>query len=347
MKLEVRVIKLHPRHVFTIARAERRSVENVLVRLEHGGVMGFGEASPNAFYGESSAGVAQKLEAFGQRFNLPEISTPWDLEQFWEESWRALAPSRAAQCAIDLALWDWLGKTQNRTCAELAGAPGGIATPVISFGTIGLTADPFEFAIKLGELAGFERIKVKSDARADTSAVRQAAAASQAKVAVDANCAWGDVDLSKKCEELAGLGALFVEQPVAPGAERQPFSGKLAAPIVADESCVTEADLERALEYYDGINIKLVKCGGITPALRMLKRAREARRVVMIGCMLETSVLIAAGAAVAQRADYADLDGAWLLGDDRAEGWTFRDGVLSPRLNRFGLGVEIQPGIFD
>ncbi len=341
MKLTWVSRELHPRHVFRISRARRREVRNVFVRIEHEGVAGYGEASPNAFYDETWEGVAEKLEAARGWLETLEISSVADLDRAWEESWRWLAPSRAAQCAVDLALWDWLGRREGKSVAELAwGEP---PRAVTTFCTIGLST-PEELPEKIAELAGFPWIKIKSDQNADLETVRRVRAASEALIAVDANCAWGTLNVPALAEQLATLGVAFIEQPLAPGDDAR-LPQACALPIMADESCVTEADVERVAEHFAGFNIKLVKCGGLTPARRMARHGRALGRKLMVGCMLESSALIAAGAAIAQRTDYADLDGAWLIADDPFTGWSFERGVLTPP-DASGLGVEPMRGLF-
>jgi L-alanine-DL-glutamate epimerase-like enolase superfamily enzyme len=141
---------------------------------------------------------------------------------------------------------------------------------------------------------------------------------------------------------LVKLGVTFLEQPWPPARDRDlPILGM---PIMADESCVTEDDVRGLAEQFDGFNIKLVKCGGLTPARRMLELGKARRKKLMVGCMLESSALIAAGAVIAQRTDYADLDGAWLLADDPFTGWTFDRGVLRPSATP-GLGVTPESGL--
>ena len=343
MKLRWTSRELHPRHVFRISRARRREVRNVFVRIEHEGVTGYGEASPNAFYDETWEGVGEKLEASRDWLETLELSTSADIERAWQEAWCWLAPSRAAQCAVDVALWDWLARREEKTVAELVWgeAPGAVKT----FCTIGLST-PEELEEKLDELEGFPRIKIKSDAAASMETVRRARARSEALIAVDANCAWSGGDLPALAKGFARFGVDFIEQPL-PVEEDDALPIECALPVFADESCVTEADVERVAERFDGFNIKLVKCGGITPARRMVRRGRALGRKLMVGCMLESSVLIAAGAALAQRTDHADLDGAWLLADDPFTGWVFEGGVLRPPPT-LGLGAE--PGanfLFD
>jgi L-alanine-DL-glutamate epimerase-like enolase superfamily enzyme len=333
--------ELHPRHVFRISRAQRRSVRNVFVRVEHDDVVGLGEASPNAFYNETAESVLERLEAARPWAERLRIASVADIAAAWETGWQWLAPSRAAQCALDLALWDWLGRRVEKSACEMAwGEP---AREVATFCTIGISS-PEELAAKLDELDGFPRIKIKAGGAADVDTVRRVRERSAALLAVDANCAWAGDDIAALARELEPLGVAFIEQPLPPGDESALPSAR-PLPILADESCVTEADLERVARRFDGFNIKLVKCGGLTPALRMARRGLELGLQTMVGCMLESSALIAAGAVVAQRTEFADLDGAWLLADDPFTGWSFDRGRLRPPAAA-GLGVEPIAGVF-
>lgn len=343
MQLTLAVRELHPRRVFRISRVRREPIENVYVRLEHDGIAGFGEASPNAFYAETAAGVMEKLDAVRPALQGIAPSSKEDIAALWDELWPRLAPSRAAQCALDLALWDWLGKRLGKSVAELVWAMP--FQPVESFCTIGLST-PEELAEKVEELQGFPWIKIKSDHAADLEPIRFIRERTQARLAVDANCAWGGHDLARICADLRDLGVDFVEQPFSPGETAALSNGGLALPVLADESCVTEADVERAAEHFSGFNIKLVKCGGLTPAIRMLRRGREFGRQVMVGCMLESSALIAAGAVIGQQTDYADLDGAWLLSDDPFTGIRFATGKLHQDGEPAGLGVVPPDDLF-
>jgi L-alanine-DL-glutamate epimerase-like enolase superfamily enzyme len=211
---------------------------------------------------------------------------------------------------------------------------------VKTFCTIGISGKE-ELEEKIAELRGFPLIKIKSDQRADIAAVRTVRERTGAMLAVDANGSWADVDIASVSRELAALGVVFIEQPLPPAEDRrmEDYSAASALPVLADESCVTAGDVERLAGRFAGFNIKLVKCGGLTPALAMARRARELGLRTMVGCMLESSLLIAAGAVVAQQADYADLDGAWLLADDPFEGAIpLRHGILEPNA-RPGFGV--------
>jgi L-alanine-DL-glutamate epimerase-like enolase superfamily enzyme len=240
-------------------------------------------------------------------------------------------------------MWDWLARRRGVSVTELMWSRK--PAPVTTFCTIGLSTAE-ELAVKVDEVRTFPRIKIKSDAEASLKTLEQTRALSAALLAVDANCAWGAVDLRRLSKQLAELRVVFIEQPYPPERDADLARSRAMLPLVADESCVVEEDVPRIAPLYDGFNIKLVKCGGLTPARRMLLRGKVLRKTMMVGCMLESSALIAAGAVIAQRTSYADLDGAWLIGDDPFRGWQFTRGVLTPP-NAPGLGVEPEPGLFE
>lgn len=337
-KLHGVIRAIHPRRLFRISRGAKAGVENGFIKITGNGISGFGEASPNSFYDESAHDVLNRVQSAASFVAGLELETVADIERAWHDAWNWVAPSRAAQCALDLALWDWLAKRKGVSVAELAlGKP---PRPVKTFCTIGIS-EPLELEEKILELSGFPLIKLKADGRADLDVVRHVRERSAAVLAVDANCAWDRVDLAAISSELAKLGVAFIEQPLHPD-EDERMAGLLAAsqlPIFADESCVVLEDLECLPGRFTGLNIKLVKCGGLTPALAMLRRGRELGLRTMVGCMLESSLLIAAGAVVAQETDYADLDGAWLLGDDPFAGLPLNHGVLEPSAEP-GFGVN-------
>ena len=336
---------MHPRNLFRISRATRAEVRNVFVQITADGISGFGEASPNAFYGESANDVCDRLHKIAPRVAQLPITSPEDIARAWQLSWKWLAPSRAAQCALDLALWDWLARLRGVSVTELAlGTP---PHPVRTFCTIGIS-DPLELEAKVHELRGFPLIKLKSDARADLAPARYIREHTQAKLAIDANCAWGNIDIAALAPELTRLGVLFIEQPLPPADDtRMPaLLARSPLPLLADESCVTLDDIERIAGYFSAFNIKLVKCGGLTPALAMAKKGHELGLRTMTGCMLESSLLIAAGAVVAQLTDYADLDGAWLLGDDPFQGCPLKEGILYPAAQP-DFGVAMIPGSLE
>lgn len=315
----------------------------MFLRIEDEGVSGYGEASPNAYYDETAESVAAKLHEARGFIESLQPRSPGDIAEIWRESWSHLRPSRAAQCALDLALWDWLARSGQRSVDELIwGVP---AAPVSTFCTIGLSS-PEELETKVAELREFPLIKIKSDAQADLTPVRYVREQSRAVAAVDANASWTADRVEGLAVQLAQLGVTFLEQPLEPKQNAQLARGAYALPIMADESCVTEDDVERIAPHFSGFNIKLVKCGGLTPALRMLEAGRRLGLKVMVGCMLESSLLISAGAVVGQRTDFADLDGAWLVADDPFMGLGFERGRLTPGAGAPGFGVMPEAGLF-
>ena len=336
MEIETAVHRLHPRGAFRIARQRTVPFDNVILRVEHDGVAGWGEASPHPYYGASAAQVVQNLESLSGWLRTLSIRSVDDIAAAWKESRTRLHPDRAAQCALDLALWDWLARKEGVTVTELA--HGHVPGPVTSFATIGLSSRE-ELDDKIAELEGFPRVKIKSDANAELGSARRVKEQLRASIAIDANGAWSTSTLPALSVAFSSLGAEFIEQPFPDTHDRELIRGSYPLPIIADESCVLEQDVERLSRNFDGINVKLVKCGGLTPALRMVGRANALGMRTMVGCMLETSILIAAGCVIAQHTDYADLDGAWLVADDPCTGWRFERGVLHPP-QALGLGAE-------
>jgi L-alanine-DL-glutamate epimerase-like enolase superfamily enzyme len=342
MKLCARIHALEARRAFQIARIRTVPYTNVFVRVtDPDGVSGYGEASPNPFYGETPESVLEKIQSAAPLLVGLKLRSVRDLETTWQALWDRVAPSRAAQCALDLALWDWLARRENATVPQITFRVP--ARPVRSFATLGLSSAE-ELPSKLEELAEFEFLKIKSDHRRGTApglAARERFP--NAQIALDANCSWSEASIEKWAPDLTRIQALFLEQPFPPGLPLPQLPSELL--LMADESVVVEEDLNRLPTGFGGFNVKLVKCGGLTPALRMLARGRERGLRTMVGCMLESSCLIAAGAAAAQNADHADLDGAWLLSNDPFSGWKMQQGCLHPP-NDTGLGAQPEPHFF-
>ncbi len=329
---------LYPRHVFRISRASRPRVSNVFLAVEQDGIIGYGEASPNAYFGEDAADVWMRLAGLADFFLGRTLRTSGDIADIWDELLPRLAPSRASLCAVDVALWDLFARLGGRSVVDAVyGTP---PREVPSSATLGICPEE-EWPGRIAEAAEFPALKLKLDAAADFGVVRAARTQSRSAIRVDANCAWSGRDVAALSSELAALGVEFIEQPL-PREEDGRMPALLAAsrlPIFADESCAVPEDVAALPGRFSGFNIKLVKCGGITPALRMLDMAGRLGLKTMIGCMLESSLLISAGLVAAQRADYADLDGSWLLREDPFAGLEIRQGRLQPPAGP-GLGVR-------
>jgi len=323
MKLETSVLTLHPRHTFRISRGAKSVVENVLCHVDADGVRGTGEASPNAYYGESAASVRAALAGISTWLSGLSVRSAEDIQRAWSDVWPLLTPNRAAQCALDLALWDWLAKREGVSVCELVHGHMTRARP--TFLTLGIST-PEELDAKRTEVFGCPFIKMKSDAHGDLAPILETAKLSGARIAIDANCAWENIAAAT----ITHPAIEFIEQPLPPALDaRMPeWRGGSRLPIFADESCTTLESVPSLARRFDGINIKLVKCGGLTPALAMIESAQGLGLRTMIGCMLESSVLIGAGLVAAQHTDYADLDGAWLLADEPFNLVRYEHGML-------------------
>jgi L-Ala-D/L-Glu epimerase len=342
VKITTLIQTLYPRTVFRISREAQAQTRNVIIAIRDGDYVGYGEASPSAFYRESAEHVQKLIAGIETKVAATSVSSVDDVRRLWETLWPNLQPSRAAQCAVDLALWDLAAKKAGRSVTELA--LGGKPHPVLSSFTIGLST-PEELPQKVADVKSLPVIKLKMDATANLDPLRYILSHTKAKVRVDANCAWGDVDIGALSRQLADLGVEFIEQPLPPDQhDRMPELLKRSAlPILADESCVELEHVERVPGHFSGFNIKLVKCGGLTPALRMLERGKALGLKMMVGCMLETNLLISAGAVVAQQTDYADLDGSWLLRKNPFDGVNCDRGYVC-LADAPGLGVTPRDG---
>ncbi len=334
MKLTSRVEHLKLRHTFTIARGSQDVSPVVIAEVEHDGITGTGEASPSGFYGETTGSVQAALERIA---GWLASADPLCYRHLLEEAAGQLANDHAALCALDLAVHDWIGRKHALPLHRLLGLdPKRI--PITSF-TIGI--DTIErMTAKLREAAQYPIIKIKLGTKNDIEIVRALRKESRATFRVDANCAWTPRETIEKSRELAALGVEFIEQPL-PSDQLDAMDevhAKSALPLVADESSVVPQDIPRLQGKFHGINIKLVKCGGILPALRMIHLARTFGMKVMIGCMIESSVCCTAAAQIGPLTDYLDIDGPLLITCDPYRGVEYNDGTL--RLPEgAGLGV--------
>lgn len=284
MLAQVEILTLHPRHVFRISRGAKPDVENVILRVQADGCEGIGEASPNAFYRESARDVAQRLHAIIPWLREIQIRTYGDIIELWPQIWRKVGPSRAAVCAIDLALWDFLGQRMRKSLCEMVWEQQ--IKPVLSCATLGLS-EPEEAEIKLNEIKDFPLIKIKASANGPVELVRWIRERTPARLLIDANASWDSSTLMNNAPILTEIGVELIEQPLRTDTKltigQCKFLRSVAIPIFADESCVIPEDIARLPDWYHGFNIKLVKCGGLTPALEMLRLGRDRGLKIMTG----------------------------------------------------------------
>jgi len=330
--------KLHLKHPFNIARVERSAAvekEVLLVKIEHEGRTGWGEAAPVSYYGQS----LDSAEAALGRCEPLLGKDPFRIEEIHARLWREIGDQSATICAIDGALHDLIGKRLGIPVWKWLGLSPEKA-PLTSF-TIGID-EPDVIARKTKEAAEYPILKIKVGTPDDERILQAVRSVAPEKtLRVDANCGWTPENALERMRKVVEFRVEFIEQPIAPEHNEAMAALRAArvAPLFADESCVKEADVTACVGRFDGIVIKLSKCGGIRPALRMIHVARALGLKIMLGCMVETSVGIAAAAQLGPLVDYLDLDGHLLLADDPFEGLGGRGGRLTLN-DRPGLGLS-------
>lgn len=334
LRMEAEFLELRTRHPFIIARGGRSDHRTVWVRLRDGdGVEGWGEAAATQFYGETPESVLSALNYYAS--NLP--ADPFDLEET-ERRWaQQLRGNPAARAALSSALHDLVGKRLGLPLYRLWGLDPARA-PQSTF-TIGLDT-PEKMRAKVREAAAYPVLKVKLGTDRDREILATIREETDRELRVDANCGWTVKQAIAMLPVLREFGVTLLEQPLPP--EQLDGLGEITRradiPVVADESCRTAGDIPPLVGKVDGINIKLAKCGSLREALRMIAVARAHGMLVMVGCMIESSIGITAAAHVTPLVDIADLDGAALLAEDPFVGAGIDEGQV--RLpDGPGLGV--------
>ncbi len=342
MKLRVHTFDLPLRHTFRISREAITVQPTVIVELQAHGHSGLGEATTNTYYGVTRESLTTAIESVRTTIEQHASDNP---ESLWEKLSGPLSDYPFALCAIDQAAHDLSGKLHQQPLYRLWGLDGR-PRPASNF-TIGI--DSIEVMVaKLQEMPDWPIYKIKLGTDHDLEIVRQLREHTQAVFRVDANCGWTAEQTLRNAEELAKLNVEFIEQPLPARewvAQREVFRHS-CLPIIADESCQEEADVDSCLGFFHGINIKLVKCGGLTPARRMIDRARHLGLRVMVGCMTESTVGISAIAQLLPLLDYVDMDGAALLASDIATGAVVQQGICHYS-NENGSGARLFAHVTD
>lgn len=342
MKLSWHSLDLHLANSWVIARGRTDVAQVVIVELTgEDGITGLGEAAPISRYRESASSVEAFLNKVdpNRLYTIPQAIAYLD---------NLSAGEMAAKCAINIALWDIEAKRAGKPIYDALGLGFQERQHVTSF-SIGL-GTPAEIRTKVLAAHRYPILKLKlgsPDDQAVLQALREAA--SDKTVRVDANEAWKTKEEAlKKIEWLAEDKRIeFVEQPLpasTPGQDWIWLKERSPLPIFADESHHLAHDTAHAAECFHGVNIKLVKSGGVSGAFDALRAARHAGLKTMLGCMIETSVLISAAAHLAELCDYLDLDGNLLITNDPYSGVTAEDGCLSfsTAPQKIGLCVEVR-----
>lgn len=335
IKLRFKPYELHLKHVFTLASGSRSTTPVMLTEVEYDNIIGYGEASMPPYLGESHASVAEFLG----KVDLTRFSSPFLIEDILDYV-DSIAPGNyAAKASVDIALHDLVGKLMNQPWFRIWGLnPGN--TPNTSF-TIGIDK-PEVVKEKVKEALPYKILKVKLGQGNDKEMIEAVRSATDKPLSVDINQGW--TDRSKALDLIHWLkekGVVFIEQPmkkelvddIAWLTQNSPL------PVIADEAIQTIGDFKKIQGAYSGINIKLMKCGGMHAAYTMIGMARALGMKVMIGCMTETSCAISAAAQLSPLVDWADLDGNLLIDNDVFDGVTVVDGKIT--LNeKAGIGVR-------
>ncbi|HET7727782.1 MAG TPA: dipeptide epimerase [Candidatus Limnocylindrales bacterium] len=351
--LREEVLVLPLRDPFRIARASHgtgATSTTVIVELRDeadgpAGPVGIGEGFPDRYYGETPSTMAAVLPFLVEAIGPVAAGLRGDadtaraaLEEADGLMRAAISHHGAAKCAVDIALHDLVGKRLGLPIRELLGVSGPI--PPTDF-TLGID-EPAVVAERARRAGDFPALKIKVGGAADMATLEAVRAVYGGPLRVDANTGWSLDDARALLPALTRLGVELIEQPFP--ARRLDLLRTLQAesplPIVADESAVTIDDLDALAGVVDGVNVKLAKCGGVGPAFRMLTRARELGFRTFLGCMEETSVGIAASAAVASLAEWVDLDGNLLLADDPYAGLTLGEDKRWALADAPGLGIH-------
>jgi len=334
MKINYTAYNLPFRYPFTISKGTKTHQPTFVVSLEHMGLRGYGEAPAISYYHIPVEKMIEDLEnkrAFVEKF---AFTGP---ERYWHYLHHLFPKNSFLVCALDIAAWDLFGKMKQKPLYELWKLDP-LNGPMTDY-TIGI--DTVDEMIKKIKEKPWPVYKIKLGTEEDIKIVKALREQTKAVFRVDANAGWTMEEALEKITVLKELGVEFIEQPLA----KDDFEGmkilfeKSPIPLIADESCVHESDVEKCSGYFHGVNIKLTKCSGITPARRMIGKAKQLNMKVMVGSMNESSIGSAAIGHLLPLLDYVDMDGPLLLAEDIATGLKFDNGkvILS---DSPGLGIE-------
>jgi L-alanine-DL-glutamate epimerase-like enolase superfamily enzyme len=336
LKLSYKSYDLKFKYPFTISRGTKTHQPTLIIQLEHFGLTAYGEAPAISYYNIPVSKMIADLEQkklFAEKFAFTEP------ERYWHYVRHLFPGNSFLVCALDIAGWDLYGKMKGKPLRQLLKLNESEKEPVTDY-TIGI--DSIEKMLEKMNEKPWPVYKIKLGTDQDIEIIEALRKKTRAIFRIDANAAWKAEEALKKIEAFKNMGVEFIEQPLA----KDDWEGmkwlyeKSPLPLFADEACVHESDVEKCYNHFHGINIKLTKCGGLTPAIRMINTARELKMKVMVGSMNESTVGSAAIAHLLPFIDYVDADGPLLLEEDVATGLTYKaDGHISISSDA-GLGIQ-------
>jgi len=335
MKVILRSFNLKLKHPFTISRKSHSIQPSLIVELQSEGHSGFGEATSNPYYKTTVDSMKHDLEKIIPFIESITNETP---EEFWLQAYQFLKDDLFALCALDMAYTDLYARKKEKKLYELWDYS--IDNNPMTDYTIGI--DSIEKMVSKMKELPWPIYKIKLGTHEDIAIITELRQHTNAVFRIDANCGWTVPETLNNAIELKKLGVEFLEQPLkADNWEGHATVFKNSVlPIIADESCIVEEDVMKCHHHFHGINVKLGKCGGLTPARRMIWQAKKLGMKTMVGCMTESTVGISAIAHLLPELDFVDMDGGLLLAEDIATGITINKGIIKySELN--GTGVTL------
>lgn len=340
MILKYKSFNLPFHHPFTISKGTKTHQPTLIVSLQTGNCIGYGESPAIAYYNISVEKMIEDLESKRKLIESFAFTSP---ERYWHYLHHLFPNNPFLVCALDMAGWDLYGKMHRKSLSELIS--NNQTNSILTDYTIGI--DSIDKMLEKIKEKPWPIYKIKVGMEGDMEIVKAIRKNTTSVLRVDANAAWNAEEALVKIKELALLNIEFVEQPLA----KDDWDGMQylfkhsPLPLIADESCVFENDVEKCVQHFHGINIKLTKCSGITPAIRMITVARKNNLKLMMGCMNESTIGSAAIAHFIPLLDYVDMDGPLLLKEDIASGIYFNQGNVLIN-NSPGLGIQILENAF-
>lgn len=322
------------KHPFTISKGTKTHQPSLVVALENRGEVGYGEAPAITYYNIT---VEKMVEDLQRKKLMVEKFAFTEPERYWHYLHHLFPQNNFLVCALDIAAWDMFGKVRGLPLYKLWELD--MAQAPLTDYTIGI--DTIEKMVAKMKETPWPIYKIKVGIEGDIEMVKELRKHTDAIFRVDANAGWTLEQALEKIPILKDLGVEFVEQPLA----KDNWEGMKALykvsplPLYADESCVVREDVEKCAGHFHGINIKLTKCSGITPAIQMIQNARRLDMRVMIGCMNESTIGSAAIAHLSPLLDHVDMDGPLLLAEDIATGLSYDQGRIQVS-DAPGLGID-------
>ena len=334
MNLRYTTYNLPFKHPFTISRGTKTHQPSLIVELDFFGTKGYGEAPAISYYNITVEKMIEDIEnkrAFLEKFSLT------DPERYWHYLHHLFPVNSFLVCALDMAGWDIYGKLKKKQLHQL----WNLDTDKMPLTDITIGIDTIEKMVEKMNEQPWPIYKIKLGTSNDIEIIRELRKHTTSIFRIDANGGWKRDSALEKIHALKDLGVELIEQPL----DKDDWEGmkylfdRSPLQLMADESCVKESDVEKCSGYFHGINIKLTKCSGLTPARRMISKARQLGMSIMVGSMNESMIGTSAMAQLLPLIDYADMDGPLLLAEDIAEGLEFNYGEMKYS-SHFGIGIK-------